>query len=150
MSIDGQNARAVCARIGLDWDEVKRLRKDRLISFDPEAVESLDDSQVAELNFLGSLVLAGCSRSMLRALLRDLHKPYCYDIDRMFYDWHLEQWRLRTWEADPEEAFFELLEHLRERNQHEVLRSIQDWLDEALDMYSDRMAIFHHEGGEGI
>ena len=146
MSIDGRDGRSVCAAIGLDWEEAIRLRRDRLISFDPVNQASLDDSQAAELTFLGSLVLAGCSRSLLRALLRDLHRPYCYDIDQIFYDWHSEHWKLRTWDADPEGAFFELLERLRERNRHDALINIQGWLDEALDVDHDRVALFHHAG----
>jgi hypothetical protein len=146
MSIGGRDAQFVCAAIGLDCDEAVRLRKDKLISFDPRRQTCLDDSQAAELTFLGSLVLAGCSRSLLRVLLRDLRRPYCYDIDRIFYDWHSEHWKLKTWDADPEGAFFELLERLLERNQHDALKNIQGWLDEALDVDHDRVALFHHAG----
>jgi hypothetical protein len=86
---------------------------------------------------------------LLRVLLRDLKRPYSYDIDRIYYDWHLEQWRLRPGEEDPEMAFFELLEKLRGRNEHDVLKNIQGWLDEALDVDSDRLSIFHHTGEFG-
>lgn len=146
MSMDGRDARSVCAAVSLGWDEAIRLRRDRFLSFDPLHQAFLDDSQAAELTFLGSLVLAGCSRSLLRVLLRDLHRPYCYDIDQIFYDWHSEQWKLRTWDADPEGAFFELLERLLERNRHDALINIQGWLDEALDVDHDRVALFHHAG----
>jgi hypothetical protein len=102
----------------------------------------------AELVFLGTLVAAGCTRPVLRALLRGLERPYCYDIARIFYDWSAGRWRMHAGENDPIGAFFGLLERLREREQRATLLAIRDWLDEALDLERDRTMLFAHERRE--
>lgn len=85
-------ARNVCKGMGLNWSTAIRLYKDGFLSFNPETVGNLHSAQVAELKFLGSLVLAGCNNGMLHHLLRSLHKPYQYQIGFMYYDWTSQQW----------------------------------------------------------
>ena len=145
MSIVARDARALCDDLGMKWTEALRLHRDGFLSFDPTHAKSLDESQEAELAFLGSLVAAGCSRPLLRKLLRKLNRPYCYDIRRVFYDWASAKWQLLPGEDDPEGSFFSLLNRLDARNERQVLRDIRDWLEEALDLARERAGIFSHE-----
>ena len=86
--------RNVCRSIGLSWFKAMRLYKNGFLSFNPETVGDLDNAQVAELEFLGSLVVAGCDKRMIEHLVRYLKKPYQYRIDLMYYDWLSQQWVL--------------------------------------------------------
>lgn len=151
-----RDSRAVCAELELAWREARRLHEDGWLSFDPEAGGVLDESSEAELVFIGSLVGAGLSRPVLRQLLADLRKPYCYDVRRLFFDWRTHEWRLLPGEHDPEGAFFALLERLRERDAIDILLNLRGWLDEALDLARDRTQMFAHAtrgangAGEGL
>src|SRR5262245_41851132 len=79
--------RGVCDEVGLNWWAAIKLYDDGWLSFAPEVVSRLDESQEAELRFVGALVVAGCDRPMLAALLSGLPKPYAYHGSRLYYDW---------------------------------------------------------------
>ena len=85
-------ARDVCRGMGLHWLTAIKLHKDGFLSFNPATVGNLDSAQVAELKFLGSLVIAGCNKGMLQQLVRYLKKPYQYRLDLIYYDWLSQQW----------------------------------------------------------
>lgn len=141
-----RDGRAVCAELKLTLRDARKLYDDGWLSFDPEAEGSLDESREAELVFLGSLIAAHCSRTLLRHLLASLRKPYSYDVRRLFFDWPAQQWRLLPGEDDPEGAFFAMLERLRDRHAQEALVNLRGWLDEALDLEHDRTMLFAHAG----
>jgi hypothetical protein len=86
--------RAICDEIGLNWWAALKLYEDGWLSFSPEGTPRLDERQEAELRFVGSLVLAGCDRTMLTSLLSSLPKPYAYHASRLYYDWAARHWRL--------------------------------------------------------
>lgn len=138
----------ICEELELSRREVTRLHKDGYLSFNPSLAGKLDESCEAEVRFLGSLVAAGCSRPMLKALLRDLEKPYCYDIRRVYYDWQGGQWRLLPGEDDIEGTFFSMLERLDERDARGELNTIREWLEEALDMEETSRLLLTHEHRE--
>ncbi len=144
MPIFPRGSQSVCDELKLAPHDARRLHHDGFLSFDPGCVISLDESREAELVFLGSLVASGCTRTVLRHLLANLRKPYCYDVRRVFYEWHSRQWRLLPGEDDPEGAFFAMLERLRDRHAEEVLLNLRDWLDEALDLARERTIFFKH------
>jgi hypothetical protein len=107
------NPRAICDELGLNWWAALKLHQDGWLSFSPEHLARLDEAQETELRFVGTLVTAGCDQNMLRVLLAGLHKPYAYDLKRLFFDWHSRHWRLlpdpRSY---PETAFTDWLELL--------------------------------------
>ena len=72
--------------IGLDWWAAKKLYDDNWLSFNPETAVIDDSKKETEFMFLGSLVAAGCDPPMLKRLLTDLKKPYCYDLSKMYYN----------------------------------------------------------------
>ena len=155
MPIFPRGSQSVCEELKLAAHDARRLHHDGFLSFDPESIISLDESREAELVFLGSLVASGCSRPVLRHLLANLRKPYCYDVRRVFYEWHNRRWRLLPGEDDPEGAFFAMLERLRDRQAEEALLNLRDWLDEALDLARERTMFFTHASnglarGDGI
>jgi hypothetical protein len=86
--------RSVCGEIGLNWWAVIKLYEDGWLSFCPEETPRLDEAREAELRFVGSLVVGGCDRPMLAALLEGLMKPYAYRANRLYYDWTARRWRL--------------------------------------------------------
>lgn len=145
MPVVARDARAVCADIKLEWVEALRLYRDGLISFNPATAGLLDESQEAELTFVGSLVVVGGARLPLRVFLRDLHKPYCYDVRRVFFDWADKRWRLLPAEDDPESTLFAVLDRLELRSETEELLNLRDWLNDALDVAHERESLFTHE-----
>src|SRR5882724_734988 len=86
--------RAVCDEMGLNWWAALKLYEDGWLSFSPETTPRLDESQEAELRFVGVLVLAGCDRPMLATLLSRLPRPYAYQPGRLYFEWATRQWKL--------------------------------------------------------
>ena len=146
LPIFARDARAICLEIELPAREAQRLHVEGFLTFDPATAGVLDESREAELRFLGALTTAGCTRHVLRVLLRTLNRPYCYDARRIFYDWIECRWRLLPGEDDPEGAFFSLVERLNERRERDALLAIREWIDEALDLSHTKKSLFSHEG----
>jgi len=107
------SARFLCDEIGLNWQAAVRLQEEGWLSFSLETNSQLDEAQEAELRFVGTLVLAGCDRNVLRLLLAGLPRPYSYELKRLYFDWLTRRWRLLPdpW-SHPEAAFTEWLETL--------------------------------------
>src|SRR5947209_20130833 len=87
-------ARTICEEMGLNCSAALKLHEDGWLSFSPETATRLDESQEAELRFVGALVIAGCDRTMLASLLSGLPKPYAYYGNKLYYDWTARHWRL--------------------------------------------------------
>jgi hypothetical protein len=85
--------REVCKKLGLAWWAAVQLHQEELISFDPEKVEKLNEPQLAELSFVGSLVAANCPPELLHDLLSSLTKPYCYSHNSIYFHWPSESWK---------------------------------------------------------
>jgi hypothetical protein len=131
--------RALCGEMGLNWWAALKLHEDGWLSFCPESTARLDEAQEAELRFVGSLVIAGCDRSMLTALLGGLPKPYAYHGSRLYYDWATRQWRsLPDPRSDPEAVFAEWLEVLVEKADTGSVSGI-------LELATDALARVHVE-----
>lgn len=131
--------RAVCDEMGLNWWAVLKLYEDGWLSFPPEITEHLDEAQEAELRFVGALVLAGCDRALLAALLASLPKPYAYDLQRVYFDWATRRWRLLPDpRAHPEAAFTEWLERLVQTRDVASLTGIGELARDALDRVRGR------------
>ena len=93
----------------------------------------LDERQEAELRFVGSLVLAGCDRSMLTNLLSTLPKPYAYHGSRLYYDWATRHWRLLPDpRANREAQFTDWLDSLVENQDIGSLTGIVELAHDAL------------------
>ncbi|MGH8017765.1 MAG: hypothetical protein ACREIA_05645 [Opitutaceae bacterium] len=139
-----REAAAVCSDLKLPASEARRLFDDGLLSFDPKGAAKLTEAHDAELVFVGSLAAAGCSRRMLKQMLSGLVAPYAYDLRCLYYDFRTAQWRLFPFMDDPESAFFILLEHLDGAHEEHALRSVRNWIDEALDLTQSRNVLFAH------
>jgi len=125
--------RGVCDEMGLNWWAAIKLYDDGWLSFPPEGTARLDESQEAELRFVGALVLAGCDRPMLASLLGGLPKPYAYHGSRLYYDWSARNWRLLPDpKANPEAAFTEWLDSLVEKGDFGSLTGILELTHDAL------------------
>jgi hypothetical protein len=125
--------RAVCDELGLNWWAAMKLYDDGWLSFSPEGTARLDESQEAELRFVGSLVMAGCDRLMLASLLGTLPKPYAYSPSRIYYDWTSKTWRLLPDpKANPEASFTEWLEALVDKGDISSLTGILELTHDAL------------------
>jgi hypothetical protein len=81
------------------------MHLDDLISFDPREVEKLDESQMAEFTFVGSIIAANCSLDLLADLLADLTKPYCYSHNEIYYHWPSREWRMIPEATDEDDEF---------------------------------------------
>jgi hypothetical protein len=125
--------RGLCDELGLNWWAAIKLYDDGWISFPPEGTARLDESQEAELRFVGALVLAGCDRPMLAALLSTLPKPYAYHGSRLYYDWPARNWRLLPDpKPNPEASFTEWLDLLVEKGDIGSLTGILELTHDAL------------------
>lgn len=126
-------ARAVCDEMGLNWWAAIKLHEDGWLTFSPETVTRLDESQEAELRFVGALVTAGCDRKMLAALLGGLPRPYAYHASHLYYDWVARHWRmLPAPDMDSESLFTEWLERLVEKSDVHTLAGIAELTQDAL------------------
>jgi hypothetical protein len=122
-----------CENIGLNCLTAKRLFVHGYLSFNPEMMEDLDESQEAELNFLSSLVFAGCSDDMLENLLEHLPRPYDYWLELIYYDWLEQRWRLLPNPRDEVEKVFPAwLEELAKNGEKEKLKGIELSVDNAI------------------
>ena len=128
------NPRDVCRDIGLNWWAALKLYEDGWLSFSPENTQRLDEGQESELRFIGSLVVAGCDRSMLLTLLANLPRPYSYRLNRMYFDWPEKRWRLLPEpHPHPETVFTDWLENLVEDGDHSTLSGIVELTHDALN-----------------
>ena len=83
-----------CAeQIGLKWSEAIRLYEEGFLSFNPDTTAITTDAMSVEFDFLGRLVVAGCNSKLLKILLRDLEKPYIYELRKHYYDWVKGTWQ---------------------------------------------------------
>src|SRR6266568_4617099 len=125
--------RAICQEMGLNWWAASKLHEDGWLSFSPARTSTLDEAQEAELRFVGSLVIAGCDRSMLAVLLGGLPRPYSYDVLRLYYDWFTRSWRLLPdSQTNPEAAFTDWLETLVQGGDISTLTGIGELAHDAL------------------
>jgi hypothetical protein len=125
--------RVVCDEMGLNWWAALKLYEDGWLSFSPEQTSRLDDSQEAELRFVGALALAGCDRRMLASMLSSLPKPYAYHGSRLYFDWTRRHWRvLPDPKAHPESTFAEWLENLVHQGDVDSLNGILELTHDAL------------------
>ncbi len=123
----------LCKELGLNWWAVLKLYEDGWLSFSPEATARLDEAQEAELRFIGTLVVAGCDRNMLAAILMGLPKPYSYDLKRLYFDWSSRHWRLLPdARANPEAAFTDWVERLVQEGDAGSLAGIGELAHDAL------------------
>jgi hypothetical protein len=127
-----KSPQAVCEAIGLSWYAAEKLFSDGLLSFDPNDADSLSLAELAELRFLGSLAAAGCSSALLDRLLSELQKPYCYRLDRMYYDWESGAWQILRGDEDVQLDFERWLERLIEAEELEKLERIRDSVEGAI------------------
>jgi len=102
----------VCGEISLNWFAALKLYEDGWLSFDPKSKSELNESQEVELLFIGYLVLAGCDGYLLKHLLSGLQKPYSYRMNRVYYDWVGQAWRLLEDDDKLDAMFEEWLEQL--------------------------------------
>ena len=111
-----------CENIGLAWSSAVILYRDGLISFDPESMEALSESQRAELTFVGALTTANYPRHMLEFLLSDLTPPYSYSHAAIYYDWHFKGWKPIL---DDEDVAWQWLEKLHEEEDLQTLEAVE-------------------------
>lgn len=131
-SSPSSSPRALCERMGLNWLSLVRLFQSGFISFDPDQVQQMTTVQEAEVIFVGSLVCAGCGETMLERLLQGLRKPYCYQRDRMYYDWGTRAWHLLQGDIDLKLHFDRWLEQLVNNEEVEKLEVLRDSVEKAL------------------
>jgi len=124
--------RDLAESIGLDWWAAKKLYGDNWLSFDPETAVVDNDSQESEFRFLGSLVAAGCDPRMLRRLLSGLERPYCYDLNRVCYDWTDRCWKDLP-SRNPRLSGVQVIAELEEDQDQDGLSDIQNRVQNALN-----------------
>ncbi len=127
-----QTPKELCDAIGLNWFAAEKLYDDSLLSFDPNQVSVLTPEQRAELRFLGTLVVADCPRPFLEKLLAGLESPYCYRLDRMYFDWGAREWQILRGDEDVRLDFERWLDNLVEADELEKLERLSDSIEGAI------------------
>lgn len=141
--------RLLATRIGLEWQRARRLWSDGLLSFDPDAGAMGDGAREAEFLFLGRLAALGLTTAVIAEMVRDLHRPYAYDLHRLYFDWADRTWKLFPEGDDPEERFFAMLSRLDPRREAPVLLEVRELVESALDLARGRRGLFRHVPPEG-
>jgi len=137
----------LCDQIGLQWFAALRLHADDYLSFNPETTLALDESQDAELSFVGTLVVWANDRALLDRLLRGLKKPYQFNLDCMSYDWRKAQWQEFP---DPDELEEECYEDMfNDWLADLVARADTDQLDEIQCQVADAIRKTKGEEADG-
>lgn len=127
------NPRGLCGEIGLAWDAAVQLHEEGWLSFCPETTRFLDESQEAELRFVGALAVSGCDYRMLGSLLGGLTRPFAYDVRRLYFDWMERRWRLLPdLQVYPEAAFTDWLETLVQKGDVGSIAGIGELARDAL------------------
>ena len=129
--------RDIAEKIGLDWWAAKKLYDEKWLSFDPE-IETLDSvGKEAEFIFLGSLVAAGCDPRMLRRLLSNLQKPYCYNLSSIYYDWPTRSWVDFPNQDAPSQIAAKIITELEDDGDVDSLEELRDRVQEAITRLTD-------------
>jgi len=155
---DGATPQGCCQQLGLNWMSALDLYEKGMLSFDPREAGPLTRSQQAELKFLGRLVCAGCCQSMLSSLVAPLEKPYTYSLDRMYYNWETQEWRLLEDTEDIEARFDEWVDELSSWGEVNVLERLQGHLKQAIESVQERQSgsgraehtVMMRSAGEGL
>lgn len=155
LPIFARPCRALAEQLHLAWPDVQRLWSDGFLSFDPDSLVVCDEASEAEFVFLASLAAAGLARDALARVLRDLRRPYAYDLRRLYYEWESGAWRLHAGEDDPEEVVIALVQRLEAAGDRARLVAVRELIDDALDFARQRELFFGHvrvpqpSGGDG-
>lgn len=112
-----------------------RLYESGCLSFDPERVSEMDESQDIEFRFLGALAAAGCDDHMFKILLKSLHKPYLYSLNRIYFDWQCGgRWLYLPRRDDfKDETPADWIGSFKDEGDTDALREICDLATEALE-----------------
>ncbi len=108
---------------------VTEWHKSGYLSFDPLVYDELNEGQEIEFHFIGSLFKSGLSLISVETLLARLEKPYCYDLQSVYFDFLKNDWedQLRIPEVE------EQIEELIENEENDVLLEIKNRIEEYLD-----------------
>lgn len=84
----------VAAKYGCTDHHASVLFHEGLLSYDPQTLTTLQETQAEELRFLKTLVFdSGLSRSYARAMLAQLRRPYCYSLYAIYWDFADNRWK---------------------------------------------------------
>ena len=91
--------------------------------------DELNEGQEIEFHFIGSLFKSGLSLISVETLLARLEKPYCYDLQSVYFDFLKNDWEYQLRIPEVEEQIEELIEN----EENDVLLEIKNRIEEYLD-----------------
>jgi hypothetical protein len=103
--------------------------KSGYLSFDPPAYDELNNRQEIEFHFIGSLFKSELSLTSVESLLARLEKPYCYNLQSVYFDFMKNDWEYQLRIPEVEEQIEELIDN----EENNVLLEIKDQIEEYLD-----------------
>ena len=109
--------------IATDWHKAVYL------SFDPLAFKELGEAQEIEFRFISYLFTSGLSLKSVESLLKNLEKPYRYDLRSVYFDFLKNDWDYKPEIPEVEEQIEELIGN----EDDDVLLEIKDRIEEYLD-----------------
>ena len=131
--------REIARETGVAWAAILWLREHGWLSFDPERVAQIECDTATELIFLASLVKSGCDNAMLELLLKNLKRPYSYDIGQIYWHWGDGEWKFIPVEEEilPEEVLDVWLEELVSQADTETLATLVDQIRGAFEQIEE-------------
>ena len=110
------------------FEDIQHFYQVGFLSFEPHLELDLEPIQEAELSFVLSLKQAGCNEDMMRTLLSSLQTPYCYDREKLMYDFSQKKWLTRLAIRDNE---LTIEGRIKQAKQDKNVRALRDIIQEA-------------------
>ena len=116
-------------RMGIQMMAVRFLYSEGILSFDPDMINNLDETQIQEILILRPFILAGTSVNELRTILDVL--PSIFGISR-FYNFN---WTKLIWEQIPSELEINentIIEYIHELEDTDHLTELKEVIETRL------------------
>lgn len=110
---------------------VTQLYEDDYLSFDPSVKTEFNAFEYYELDFVCSLFTSELSLDSIKSLLSKLHKPYSYNISKVYFDFNSKDWLKIPIPEEP--AIEDLINNLIEEEDYPQLEELKNIITTAID-----------------
>lgn len=142
LKISAYDPKESAEQYGAKWSAIIELFENDMLSFDPETNKIETQEQSYEWDFLARLIARGCSVKLLKEMLKDLDKPYVYELRKIYYDWSQGVWRTIP-KLDSLAAFIESAsEDTWDDDDINTLYELSSSIETAIEVMNDEIALF--------
>lgn len=142
LEISAYDPKESAERYGAKWSAIIELFENGMLSFDPETTKIETQEQSYEWDFLARLIARGCSVELLEKMLKDLDKPYVYELRKIYYDWAQGVWKTIP-KLDSLAAFIESAsEDTWDDDDIDTLYELSSSIETAIEVMNDEIALY--------